>query len=51
MNKVREFRSPYGSRWPLVRRRIGMALKLFASKYPENFFKWPERLFYSRYER
>ena len=47
--KVREFKSPYGSRWPLIPRRIGMAMQGYRRDYPMNFYKWPERIFWSRY--
>src|SRR6185312_16008438 len=32
--KVRQFKSPYGTRFPLCPRRIGMALRLFPARYP-----------------
>jgi hypothetical protein len=48
-HKVRLFRSPYGTRYPLVPRRIGMALKIDGGRgrYPTMHYKWPSRVFVS----
>ncbi len=45
LHKVREHRSPYGYRWPLIPRRIGLALRRGRPAYPQWFYKWPERTF------
>jgi len=41
ITKVREFRSPYGFKFPLT---AAMYMKYMGKpKYPLNFYKWPER--------
>ena len=48
MHKTRVFRPAHGSRWPLIPRRIGVALKQTGGcgRYPDDtFYKWPKRVF------
>lgn len=51
--KRRVFRTSYGYDLPLIPRRIGMYLKiadgLGSRKYLENFYRYPNRLFFSRH--
>jgi len=51
--KVRTFQSPYGVKFPLIPRRLGMHLKetnwLGVRRYPENWYRNPNRLFEGRW--
>lgn len=49
-HKSRWFRPRHGYEFPMIPRRIGMAMTRLFCHYPMGFVKWHSRMFYSRYD-